>query len=208
MKALVSRSCPTLCDSMECSPPGSSVHGILQARILEWVAMPFSRGSSRPRDHTQVSCIAGRFFTVRATREALCKYVKQIPSCDSEMSRGHPKLGLKGPKGTSYIRPERAQMPGHLCSVADLVISAQRPSHAWKSQPGSSQGSPPRWRTVPQPVVLYGGSHLSLWRAVVLPMVCCWLTVGTALPRGPGFPGVQGSPLSLHFMKLETRVFQ
>ena len=42
--------CPTLCDPMDCSPPGSSVHGILQARILEWVTMPFSKGSSQPRD--------------------------------------------------------------------------------------------------------------------------------------------------------------
>ena len=58
------------CDPMDCSPPGSSVHGILQARILEWVAIPFSRGSSKPRDRTQVSCIAGRFFTSLATREA------------------------------------------------------------------------------------------------------------------------------------------
>ena len=57
-------SCPTLCDPMGCSPPSSSVHGILQARILEWVAIPFSRGSPQPRDRTQVSCIAGRFFTV------------------------------------------------------------------------------------------------------------------------------------------------
>ena len=47
---LVAQSCPTLCDPMDCSPPGSSVHGILQARILEWVAFPFSRGSSQPRD--------------------------------------------------------------------------------------------------------------------------------------------------------------
>ena len=47
--------CPTLCDSMNCSPPGSFVHGILQVRILEWVAMPFSRGSSQPRDRTLVS---------------------------------------------------------------------------------------------------------------------------------------------------------
>ena len=53
---LVTQSCPTLCDSMDCSPPGSSVRGILQARILEWVAIPFSRVSSRPRDWTQVSC--------------------------------------------------------------------------------------------------------------------------------------------------------
>ena len=56
------RLCQTLCDSMDCSLPGSSVHGILQARILEWVAMPSSRGSSQPRDGTQVSCITGRFF--------------------------------------------------------------------------------------------------------------------------------------------------
>ena len=47
---LVAQSCPTLCDPMDCSPPGSSVHGILQPRILEWVDIPFSRGSSQPRD--------------------------------------------------------------------------------------------------------------------------------------------------------------
>ena len=59
MVYLVAQPCPTLCDPMDCSPPGSSVHGILQARILEWVAMPSSRGSSQPRDRTQVSFIAG-----------------------------------------------------------------------------------------------------------------------------------------------------
>ena len=63
--------CLTLCDPMDCSPPGSSVHGILQARILEWVAIPFSRVYSQPRDWTQVSCIGGGFFTVWVTREAL-----------------------------------------------------------------------------------------------------------------------------------------
>ena len=65
----VSQSCLTLCGPMDCSPPGSSVHGILQARILEWVAIPFSRASSQPRDPTWVTCIAGRFFTIWATRE-------------------------------------------------------------------------------------------------------------------------------------------
>ena len=59
-----------LCDPMDCSPPGSSVHGLLQARILEWVAIPFSRGSSWLKDRAWVSCIASRFFTVWATREA------------------------------------------------------------------------------------------------------------------------------------------
>ena len=56
---------------MECSLTGSSVHGILQARVLEWVAISFSRGSSQPRDWTRVSCIIGRFFTIWATREVL-----------------------------------------------------------------------------------------------------------------------------------------
>ena len=61
---LVAQSCPTLCDPMYYSPPGFSVHGILQARMLEWVAISFSRGSSGPKNQTQVSCIAGRFFTI------------------------------------------------------------------------------------------------------------------------------------------------
>ena len=58
MKVKVTQSCPTLCD-----PVDYTVHGILQARILEWVAFPFSRGSAQPRDQTQVSRIAGRVFT-------------------------------------------------------------------------------------------------------------------------------------------------
>ena len=60
-----------LCDSIDCNPPGSSVHGILHARILECVAVPFSRESSQPRDQTQVSHIAGRFFNIWATSEAV-----------------------------------------------------------------------------------------------------------------------------------------
>ena len=67
----VAQSCPILCDPMDCSPPGSSIHGIFQARVLEWVAISFSRGSSWPRGWTQVSHIAGRCFTIWATREAL-----------------------------------------------------------------------------------------------------------------------------------------
>ena len=78
----VAEACLTLCDPMDCSPPNSSIHGLLQARILEWVAVPFSKGSSQPRDWTQVSYIAGGFFTIWATREALmvCE-VKVTQSC-------------------------------------------------------------------------------------------------------------------------------
>ena len=69
----------TLCNPVDCSLPGSSVHGILQAVILEWVVISFSRGSSRPRDRTGVSCIGGRHFKLWATRDALnCKRGGQI----------------------------------------------------------------------------------------------------------------------------------
>ena len=73
--ALVTHSRLTLWNSMDCSPPGSSVRGILQAKILWCVAIPFYRGSFWPRDRTQVSHIAGRFFTDWVTREAhFCKH--------------------------------------------------------------------------------------------------------------------------------------
>ena len=67
----VAQSCPTLCDPMDCNPPGSSIHGISQAWILEWATIPFARGSSEPRDWTWVSCTADRCFTIWATREAI-----------------------------------------------------------------------------------------------------------------------------------------
>ena len=112
VKGLVNQSCPTLCDRMDCSLPGSSVHRILQARILEWVANSFSRGSSWPRDWTQVSGIAGRPFTVWATREAhqihmahqsphLRETFLQVPLCTSL----HPRYGGKRKHTTSMSSP-------------------------------------------------------------------------------------------------------
>ena len=58
--------CPTLCELMDCSLPGSSVHAILQARILEWVALSFCKGSSQPRDQTHIPSLAGGFFTTES----------------------------------------------------------------------------------------------------------------------------------------------
>ena len=78
---LVAQSCPTLWDPMDCSPLGFCVHELFQARILEWVAISFSRGSSQPRDWTRVSCTAGRFCTDWATRKALPLWLLEILKC-------------------------------------------------------------------------------------------------------------------------------
>ena len=91
---LVAQLCPTLCDRMDCNPPGSSVHEIFQARKLEWVAISFSRGSSQPRDRTWVSCNAGKFFTDWATREALIipvvvyknKHLRKFGYCERKIN--------------------------------------------------------------------------------------------------------------------------
>ena len=100
---LVTQSCPTLCDPMDCSPPGSSVHGILQARLLEWVAMSFSRESSWFRDQAWVSCIAGRDSL---PSEPLAHQI--APLSDPNFQRG-----------TSTARPHRThehpQCKSHTC---------------------------------------------------------------------------------------------
>ena len=72
-KALATQLCLTLCDPTDCNLLVSSVHGVLQARILEWVAIPFSRGSLQSRYRIRVSCITGGFFTIWTTKEALQK---------------------------------------------------------------------------------------------------------------------------------------
>ena len=89
---LATAKCPTLCDPMDCSLWGSSVHGIFQARVLEWVAISFSRTSSWPRDWTPVSCIAGRHFILYATREALGNNSQNLPqTAKTAVSYSQPK---------------------------------------------------------------------------------------------------------------------
>ena len=81
----------TLKSHMDYNPPGSSVHGILQARILEWFVMPSPRGSAQPRDQTQVSLTVGGFFTIWATREALLFFF--CSSCNSKCPHASTTLG-------------------------------------------------------------------------------------------------------------------
>ena len=93
---LVTQLCPIPCDLMDCCPPGFSIHGILQAIILEWVAIPFSRRSFWPRNWTWVSRIAGRFITVWATRKS-------------------PNLSFSSVQSLSRVRlcnPMNCSMPG------------------------------------------------------------------------------------------------
>ena len=97
---LVSPSRPALCNPVDCSLPGSSVHGILQPRILEWIAVPFVRGSSWPRDRIRVSCVAGRFFTVWATGKTLydfhrgCTNFFSYHMCTKFLFSAHPHQHL------------------------------------------------------------------------------------------------------------------
>ena len=105
----VTQSCLTLCDSMD-----NTVHGILQASILEWVAFPFSRGSSQPRNWTGVSCIAGRFFTNWATRKAHFSYT------NNELSQPPPifVLFLYSPSEQNFSK----KMSVFPVSIASLPI--------------------------------------------------------------------------------------
>ena len=131
MKVLDAQSCPTLCDLIDCRLPGSSVHGILQARRLEWVAIPFSRGSSWPRGWTPVSCIAGRFFTIWATNIKafnLCHHLHKIT------------LAPQGPKQLQVITAslQVSGLQGLLASNMGAIFSAcssnkALPTCLWKS---------------------------------------------------------------------------
>ena len=101
---LVTQSCPTLCnpiDSSVHSPSGSLSMGILQARILEWVAMPSSRGFSLPRDRTQVSHTAGGFFTIWATRGAQL-FIQMLPKKTSVLWLKDWTLGMGTPAFVSW----------------------------------------------------------------------------------------------------------
>ena len=118
LACLVAQSCPTLCGPMDCSPPGSSVHGIFQIRILEWIAISFSTGSAWPWDWTCVSCITGGFFTCWAIRKA-------------------PLMGLYHPKTSTgphlrASRPKSLPRPTRACPVFcfhTLCELSESPSH-------------------------------------------------------------------------------
>ena len=125
LKALVVQLCLILCDAMDCNLPGSSVRGNFQTRILEWIAISFSRGSFWPKAWTWVSCIAGRLFTVWATREAH----HYPPSCFSSVNRkkfsalfSSDKFGPTGSGAqTSIKNPKGLNLPIFLVILIVLL---------------------------------------------------------------------------------------
>ena len=130
MKVLVTDSCPTLCQPMDCSPLGSSVHGILQARILEWVAISFSRGSSWPRDPIWVSCTSGRFFTIWTTRETCKNLLTYFISKNTDWMTRHI--------GTSEVKFKFKNIDLYLYKYLDSILnnldSLDNLDSIWKSR--------------------------------------------------------------------------
>ena len=149
--------CLILCDPMDCSPPGSSVHGILQTRILEWVAISFCKGLSHPRDQTQVSCIAGRFLTVWATRdEVKLKVAQSCPTlCDPMDYIVHGILQARILKWVAFafskgIFPTQGSntgLPPCRCILYYLNHKGSPGILEWVAYPFSSGSSWPRNRT-------------------------------------------------------------
>ena len=142
VKVLVTELCLTLFDTKDCSLPGSSVYGILQARILEWVAIPFCKVSSQYRDGTQVSRIAGRFFTVWAIREAIngqqvCEKMFRITSHSvsvqfSSVAQSCPTLCDPMNRSTPGL-PVHHQLPEFNQTHVHQVGDAIQPSHPLSS---------------------------------------------------------------------------
>ena len=160
---LVTKSCQTLATPWTvCSLPGSSVHGILQARIREWVAISFSRGSSRSRNRIWISCIAGRFFTNWATREALAA-VAVAKSCQSCPTLYDPIDGS----------PPGSPVPGILQARTPEWVAISF-SNAWKWKVKGKSLSHVRlfatpWTAAYQAPLSMGFSRQEYWSGVPLP---------------------------------------
>ena len=124
---------------MDWSLPGCSVHRILQAKILEWVAIPFSRGSSQPRDQTQVSCTAGRLFTIWATREADHECVSLCQSvCPNLFYENTNQTGFEPTVITLHFTLYVCGV--YVCVlVAQLCLTLLNPWTVWNS-PGKNTG--------------------------------------------------------------------
>ena len=115
----------SLCNPMDCSSPDSSVHGILQARIQEWVSMPSSRRSSRPRDQTCISCTESRFYTHWAIREALNQLWLKLNDDWAEMNFHVSKSCCHEPRFLGALKSDLCPWAAYLCQVELVVLSLE-----------------------------------------------------------------------------------
>ena len=145
---LVAQTCPTFGNPMDCSPPGSSVHWILWARILEWVAVSFCRGSSWPRDWTQDSWIAGRFFTIWATGKSQSHSVVSHSLWPHELYSPWNSPGQNTRVGNLSLF--QGSNPG-LPHCRQILLPASHKGSPrileWVAYPFSRRSSPPRNQT-------------------------------------------------------------
>ena len=122
---LVAKLCPTLCKPMDCNPPGSSAHGISRARILEWVAISFSRGSSQPRDCTYIFCLAGGFFTTEPSGKPLSQFSCSVVSDSATPWRAarQASLSITNPWSLLKLMSIESVMPSnHLILCHPLLL--------------------------------------------------------------------------------------
>ena len=181
---LITQSCPTLYDSLNCSPPGSSAHGILQARILEWAAFSFSRRSSPPRDWTQVSCTAGRFFTAEPPGKPYIAGTSTLTLSSPVV--GQPRLPQThrqaDPHSLWSLNRPRNRASGRFVTSAPACQgkAASHPTKMpwfphWRALPGSVQE-----RLLQEPLLWKaGGRHGRVAEG------CCILVGLLSLHRGP-----------------------
>ena len=180
---LTIQSFPTLCDPLNCSPPDSSAHGILQARILEWAAFSFSRASSPPRDWTLVSCIAGRFLTAEPPGKPYIAGAS-IPTLSSLV--GQPRLPQAHrqaePHSLWSLNRPRNRASGRFVTSA-LACQGAAASHHPTKMPRF-----PHWRALPGSVQerLLRGQGWQGCRRLLHP---CWASLLAQRSWGPGRKG-------------------
>ena len=124
--------CPPLCYLTDCSPPGSSIQGILQARMLEWVSISSSRGSSQPRDRTRVSCTAGNSLSLSHLGSQDKSTVTPMkPPYLSMMIRVKGPVGLGQGRSESSTRAWRSTPHGQVTTVSDGICAHVHPINSW-----------------------------------------------------------------------------
>ena len=173
VKVKITQSCPALCDPMD-----YTVHGLLQARILEWVAFPFSRGSSQPRDQTQVSHIVGKFFTSWATRE------------------------------TSVFMGNYMHLCMHACMLScfsRVLLCATPQTAAHQAPPSLGFSRQEHWNGLPFPSPMHESEKWKWSRSVVSDSVRPNRRQPTRLPRPWDFPG-KNTGMGCHFLLQRMKV--